>query len=102
LSGDGVRLSPDIRGAFRKLAKKDLTVTGIAQLFSTTRQTVYRWLGRGRHWFLVCIDDYSRFIVCAEQFEHELTTAEVTAVLERQRRLPRAILSDHGQQFKEQ
>jgi hypothetical protein len=216
LSGDGVRLSPDVRGAFRKLAKKDLTVTGIAQLFSTIRQAVYRWLGRGghrgtetfkdkprqpkesrvtvevelsilklrttfkwgtarvqqglcnlpvfilesvncvqgvvlsreavnsvlagnnqdgcqneferwiffragepdelwrvgfggpfgvrgkRHWFLVCVDDYSVFIVCAERFEHELTTAEVTAVLERQRRLLKAILSDHGQQFKEQ
>jgi len=30
-------------------------------------------------WFLVCINDYSRFIVCAEQFDHELTTAEATA-----------------------
>jgi IS30 family transposase len=215
LLGVGVRLSPDIRGAFRKLAK-DLTVTGIAQGFNTTRQTVYRWLKRGRHrgtetfkdkprepketkvtvevelsilklrttfkwgtariqqglrclprfilesvscvqgvllsretinnvllrnnqngyqrefkrwkffrakepdelwqidskgpfhvqgkkyWFLVCIDDYSRFIICAEQFDHELTTAEVTAVLERQQKLPKAILSDHGSQFKEQ
>ena len=213
--GDGVRLSPDIRGAFRKL-RKDLTVTGIAQTFNTTRQTVYRWLGRGKHrgtetfkdkprqpkeskvtmevelsilklrttfkwgtariqqglwnlpsfilesvscvqgarlsretinnvlarnnqngyqrefkrwkffratapdelwqidlkgpfsvqgkkfWFLVCIDDYSRFIVCAEQFDHELTTAETVAVLEKQKRLPKAILSDHGSQFKEQ
>jgi len=49
LSGDVVRLSPDIRGAFRKLAKTDLTVTSIAQMFNTTRQTVYRWLGRGKH-----------------------------------------------------
>src|SRR4030067_3485312 len=49
LFGDGVRLSPDISGAFRKLAKKDLTVSGIAQMFNTTRQTVYRWLRRGKH-----------------------------------------------------
>src|SRR3990172_951801 len=49
LFGDDVRLSPDIRGAFRKIAKKDLTVTSIAQMFNTTRQTVYRWLGRGKH-----------------------------------------------------
>jgi IS30 family transposase len=55
-----------------------------------------------KFWFLVCIDDYSRFIVCAEQFDHELTTAETTAVLEKQKRLPEAILSDHGSQFKEQ
>ena len=44
-----MRLSPDIRGAFRKLTKQNLTVTGIAKMFNTTRQTVYRWLGRGKH-----------------------------------------------------
>ena len=55
-----------------------------------------------KYWFLVCIDDYSRFIVSAEQFDHELTTAETTAALEKQKRLPKAILSDHGSQFKEQ
>ena len=44
-----MRLSPDIRGAFRRLVKKGLTVTRIAYLFDTTRQTVYRWLRRGRH-----------------------------------------------------
>jgi len=211
-----VRLSPDIREAFRKLAKKNVAVTSIAQMFNTTRQTVYRWLRRGKHrgtetfkdkprqpkeskvtleaelsilklrttfkwgtariqqgiyclpsfilesvncvqgvalsresinkvlarnnqngyqkefkrwnffrasepdelwqidfkgpfsvqgkkwWFLVCIDDFSRFIVAAEQFDHELTTAETVAVLEKQKRLPKAILSDHGSQFKEQ
>src|SRR3989337_2860652 len=49
LSGDGVRLSPDIRGAFGKLVKKGLAVTRVAQLFDTTRQTVHRWLKRARH-----------------------------------------------------
>ena len=44
-----MRLSPDIRGAFRKLAKTNLTVTSIAETFKTTRQTVYRWLKRGKH-----------------------------------------------------
>ena len=44
-----MRLSPDIRGAFRKLVKKGFSVTSIAGLFGTTRQTVYRWLRRGRH-----------------------------------------------------
>jgi len=204
-----VRLSPDIRGAFRKLAKTNSTVTSIAKTFNTTRQSVYRWLKRGKHrgketfkdkprqpkqskvtmevelsilklratlkwgtariqqglyclpsfilesvnciqgvdlsretinrvlarnnqngyqkeykrwkffratepdelwqidfrrpfsvqgkkcWFLVCIDDYSRFIVCAEQFDHDLTTAETVAVLERIGRFPKAILCDH-------
>jgi transposase InsO family protein len=196
-----VRLSPDVRGAFGKLVKKGLTVTRLAELFDTTRQTVHRWLKRARHvgreyfkdkprqprlakvteqvelsilklrttfkwgtariqqglcnlpgfikdsvrciqgvelsretvnnvlarnnqngyqhefkrwkffrakcpdelwqidfkgpftvggkryWFLVCIDDYSRFIVCAEQFDRELTTAQTVAVLEKQKRL---------------
>ena len=190
-----MRLSPDIRGTFRKLVKKGLTIQKIAYYFETTRQTVHRWLKRGRHrgaksfrdkprqpreskvteaielsilklrttfkwgtariqqglsclpgfilksvscvqgvklsretinnvlsrnnqngyqhefkrwkffrasepddlwqigfrgpfsvggkryWFLVCIDDYSRYIICAEQFDHELTTAETVNVL---------------------
>ena len=211
-----MRLSPVVRGAFRKLVKAKQTVTSIARAFNTTRQTVYNWLKRGKHrgketfkdkprtpkegkvtleielsilklrsafkwgtariqqglynlpsfmlesvtcvqgvrlsretinrvlarnnqngyqrefkrwkffragkpdelwqidfkgpfsvqgkkyWFLVCIDDYSRFIICADQFDHELTTAETVAVLGRQGRLPKAILSDHGSQFKEQ
>jgi len=44
-----MRLSPEIRGTFRRLVKKELTVTGIAYLFDTTRQTVHRWLRRGKH-----------------------------------------------------
>ena len=210
-----MRLSPDIRGTFRKLVKKVLTVTRIAYLFDTTRQTVHRWLRRGKHvgresfrdrprepktskvtaevevsilalrntfgwgtariqqgliklpsfvlettpcvqevklsretvnnvfskhgvngypckhkrwkffrankpdelwqidfkgpftvhgkkyWFLVCIDDYSRFLMMTEQFDHEPKTREVTTLLEKQKRLPKAILYDHGQQFKE-
>ena len=47
--GNVMRLSPDIRSVFRRLLRKGLTVTGIAFLFDTTRQTVCRWLRRGRH-----------------------------------------------------
>ena len=210
-----MRLDASIRGLFGKLVNKGLTVTRIAELFDTTRQTVHRWLKRARHvgreyykdkprapragkvtqevevsilalrntfkwgtaripqglhrlpgfvleavrcvqgirlsresinnvlarhgingypreykrwrffrakesdelwqidfkgpftvqgkryWFLVCIDDYSRFLVLAEQFGHEPRTGEVTALLERQMRHPKAILSDHGSQFRE-
>ena len=32
-----MRLSPDIRGTFSKLVKKDLTVTRIVELFETNR-----------------------------------------------------------------
>lgn len=210
-----MKFTPDIRAVFRQLLKKGLKVTNIAQLFDTSRRTVYRWLNRARHpgreyfrdkprkpresrvtveaevsilalrntfgwgtariqqglyklpdfmresiqcvqgvwlsretinnvltkhgisgypskhkrwkffrasgpdelwqidlkgpytvhgqkyWFLVCIDDYSRFLLITEQFDHELTTREITALLEKQQRKPKAILSDHGQQFKE-
>ncbi|MEJ5327411.1 MAG: helix-turn-helix domain-containing protein [Candidatus Bathyarchaeia archaeon] len=44
-----MRLPPIIRGAFRKLVKANQTVTSIAKTFKTTRQTVYRWLKRGKH-----------------------------------------------------
>jgi transposase len=60
LSGDDVRLSPDIRGAFRKFAKTNLTVTSIAETFKTTRQTVYRWLKRGQHRGLETFKDKPR------------------------------------------
>jgi len=42
-------VDPGIRGLFGKLLKKGLTVTRIAELFDTTRQTVHRWLKRARH-----------------------------------------------------
>lgn len=44
-----MRLDPNVRGLFTKLVKKGLTVTKIADLLDTTRQTVYRWLKRARH-----------------------------------------------------
>jgi len=42
LPGGNMKLDPSIRGLFGKLAKKVLTVTHIAELFDTTRQTVHR------------------------------------------------------------
>ena len=54
-----------------------------------------------KYWFVVCIDDYSRFLVVAEQFSHDPTTKDVVDLLERQGRKPKKILSDHGKQFKE-
>ena len=39
-----------------------------------------------------------RFVLSS--LTHELTTAETTVQLEKQKRLPKAFLSDHGSQFK--
>jgi transposase InsO family protein len=210
-----LRLDPSVRELFSKLLEKGLTVTRIAELLDTTRQTVHRWLRRAKHrgresyrdkprapkrrkvtervelsilqlrntlswgtariqqglfklpcfireateyiqgiqlsresinvvltrhglngyphnykrwrffraskpdelwqidfkgpyrvqgrriWFLVVIDDYSRYLVAARQFDHDPSTGEVTSVLGGLRRRPRAILSDHGPQFRE-
>ena len=30
-----------------------------------------------RYWFLICVDDYSRFILLAEQYEHDLKLKEI-------------------------
>lgn len=210
-----MRFTPDIRAAFRQLLKKGLSIKKIAELFDTTRKTVYRWLNRAKHvgreyfndiprkpkqskvtvnievsilalrslgwgtariqqglyklpdymlksmdcvqgvwlsrtainniltehgangyphnykhwkffraekpnilwqidlkgpytvhgrkhWFLVCIDDYSRYLLIAEQFNHDPATQEITALLERTKGKPKHILSDNGVQFREQ
>jgi hypothetical protein len=50
---------------------------------------------------LSSIQSFSPFGKKAEQFDHELAAAETVAVLERQKRLLKAILSVYGLQFKE-
>ena len=53
-------------------------------------------------WFLVCIDDYSRYLLLAEQFTHSPSTSEITGILEGIGRKPGKILSDNGGQFQVQ
>ena len=55
-----------------------------------------------KYWFLVCIDDYSRYLLVAKQFKHEPTTQEIAALLGRMDSKPEHILSDNGAQFREQ
>lgn len=55
-----------------------------------------------KYYILVCIDDYSRFIVCLHLFDHCPTTNEITSVLQKLSIKPENILSDNGGQFKEQ
>ena len=54
-----------------------------------------------KYCFVVCIDDHSRYLLLAEQFDHDLSTAEITGLLERLGRKPEGILTDNGGQFKD-
>lgn len=58
-----------------------------------------------RYWFIVCIDDYSRYLLLLEQLDHCPTTLEVTQMVMRLIRAghkPSNILTDNGSQFEEQ
>lgn len=54
-----------------------------------------------KYWFVVCIDDYSRYLVLLEQIDHCPTTMEVALLLMRHMRghKPLSILTDNGAQF---
>jgi len=53
-------------------------------------------------WFLVCVDDYSRYLLLCERFNHDLTTDAITRCLEKLHRKPDKVLTDNGPQFKEE
>lgn len=55
-----------------------------------------------KYWFIVCIDDYSRFLLLSEQLGHCPTTKEITSLLDKLDSKPKSILSDNGGQFKDQ
>lgn len=55
-----------------------------------------------KYFIFVVIDDYSRFILRLELFNHCPTTNELTSVLQKLNKKPENILSDNGNQFKEQ
>lgn len=56
------------------------------------------------YYYLVCIDDYSRYLLLFEQLDHAPTTKEITLMLHPliEKHHPQNILSDNGGQFKEQ
>lgn len=55
-----------------------------------------------KYYILVCIDDYSRFILLLKLFDHCPTTKELTFEIQKLNIHPEKILSDNGGQFKEQ
>jgi len=54
-----------------------------------------------KYYILVCIDDYSRYIICLKLFNHCPTTNELTSELQKLNVRPKSILSDNGGQFRE-
>lgn len=48
-----------------------------------------------KYWFLVWINDYSRFIVCAKHYDRELPTAETEAELKKQKKVSEGDSSDY-------
>lgn len=55
-----------------------------------------------KYYFIVCIDDYSRNLLCLDLLDHCPTTKEITSALTRLNIKPKKILTDNGGQFKEQ
>jgi transposase InsO family protein len=55
-----------------------------------------------KYWFVICIDDYSRYLLLATPFDHCPTTQEITAVLDKLPRKPRKLLTDNAKHFAEQ
>jgi len=55
-----------------------------------------------KYYVFVVIDDYSRYILCLNLFDHCPTTKELTSVLQKLNKKPENILSDNGGQFREQ
>jgi transposase InsO family protein len=55
-----------------------------------------------KYYFVVCIDDYSRFLLTLKLFEHCPTTKDITFILQNLNNKPEKILVDNGGQFKKQ
>lgn len=50
-----------------------------------------------KYYFLICIDDYSRYILIAEQLDHDPTIEEIESIVEPyiKKRRPKSILTDN-------
>ena len=48
-----------------------------------------------KYWILVCIDDYSRYMLLSYQQDKDLTTHDIAGLLEQLPSKPEKILTDH-------
>jgi transposase InsO family protein len=58
------------------------------------------WFHGLRLRFLICVDDYSRYFLLCERFDHVPSAEEITRALDRLRRTPGAFLIDNAAQFR--
>lgn len=86
---NGYKKKYDVWKFFR--AKKPL------ELFQLDLKGPYTLQGK-KYWWLVCIDDFSRVVICAEMFDHCPTHKEIWDALlpNMQDRMPEAILTDNN------
>ncbi len=61
----------------------------------------FKFEGR-KYYLLVCIDDYSRFLLLLKLFENCPTTEEIAFAMQKLNVKPEKILTDNGAQFREQ
>ena len=55
-----------------------------------------------KYYFVVCIDDYSRYLLVLKLLNHCPTTKEITSLLQNLGSKPKKILVDNGGQFRDQ
>lgn len=52
-----------------------------------------------KYWFVICIDDYSRYMLIAEQLDHSPKTEDITNMLDKLGKKPKKILTDNAKLF---
>jgi transposase InsO family protein len=55
-----------------------------------------------KYWFIICIDDYSRYMLIAEQLDHSPSTQDITNMLDKLSIMPENILTDNAKLFAKQ
>lgn len=55
-----------------------------------------------KHWFVVCIDDFSRYLLLAEHINHCPSTKEITDLLDKLPNKPKKLLTDNAKHFAKQ
>ena len=55
-----------------------------------------------KYYMIVCIDDYSRYLLLAEQIDHVPSTKEITSLLDKLEYKPESVLTDNAKIFARQ